>query len=360
MRTVASGLGSLENLEPDGRGGMLLSASSNKAVERLTPDGMTTVVVPEVEAPGGLRVRGRTLFFNTGDSAPSGLFGRSDGTIDTVDLDTGVRASYARGLTMPNGLVFLPNGDAVVSRDLGRGTGLTRVAAADPSKPQLRWADLDDTNGLAVDPTGTWLYVDETFTIESAVRRVRIADPRQIEVVARLGGSGAPKGLDDLTIDASGLLYITANGSGEVIRLDPATGASCVIAAGLQNPSAVKFGRGPGWPESHLFVTGFDGAVRELTPPPGQEPSPGRPRRIRLTGSPSQVETGRRTCVRFRARVGRRPLEHAIVSFRQRRVATDTRGRARICARFPRPGLYGAVARKPGLHRGKTSVRAGR
>ncbi len=364
MRTVASGLGSLENLEPDGRGGMLISASSRRAVERLTPDGKTSGVVSDVEAPGGLRVRGATLFFNTGDSSQSGALGRNDGTLDTVNLDTGVRSTYARGLTMPNGLVFLPNGDAVVSRSVGTGTGLTRVPVADPSQPQFRWADLDDTNGLAVDPTGTWLYVDETFTLESTVRRIRIADPRTIEVVARLGGGGVPKGLDDLTIDAAGILYITANGAGEVIRLDPATGASCVIAAGLRNPSAVKFGRGPGWPEANLYVSGFDGAVRELTPPagsappPGPSPPPARARRIRLSASPRRVRTGRRTCVRFHARVGRRPLEGATVSFRQRTAASDARGRARICARFPRPDRYGAVARKAGLHRDKTIVRA--
>jgi streptogramin lyase len=264
QRTIASGLGTLENLAFDGRGGLVLSSTADNAIERMTPDGQVTTLVPDVNAPGGLVVRGRTLFFNTGDAAASGVLGRADGTLERVDLDTGARTLVAAGLTMPNGLTFLPDGSAVASRDLGSGTGITRVSRA--GAVQTSWAALDDTNGMAVDPTGRWLYADQTFTLDSAVYRISIADPSRAEVVAHLGGVGVPKGLDDLTIDGRGRLYLAANSAGEVLRLDPATGASCVIATGLQNPSSVRFGRGAGWSSSHLYVTGFDGSVRELAP----------------------------------------------------------------------------------------------
>jgi hypothetical protein len=52
-----------------------------------------------------------------------------------------------------------------------------------------------------------------------------------------------------------------------VWRLDPVTGERCIIASGLQNPTAAKFGRGTGWPSDHLFVSGWDGRIRELAPP---------------------------------------------------------------------------------------------
>ena len=104
--------------------------------------------------------------------------------------------------------------------------------------------------------------------------RIRISDPAKIEVLARVGEA---KGLDDMTIDRAGVLYLAANGAGEIIRLDPRTGASCVIAggaaAGWHFTSAVKFGCGPGWPSDHLFAVGFDGVVHELTPP-GAAPHP--------------------------------------------------------------------------------------
>ena len=268
QRVVAEGLGSLENVEPDGRGGLLISASSRSAVERLTPDGTVTTVAAGLTSPGGLRVRGTTLYATTGDSAAAGATADDSGTIEQIDLRTGKRRTWASGLTMPNGLAFLPDGSAVTSRDINviAPTGITRV---DPKTRAVQpsWADLADTNGLAVDPTGTWLYAVETFTLPSNLYRIRIADPSDVEVVASLFEAGVPKGLDDMTIDAEGVLYITANGAGQVIRFDPATKSQCTIASGLQNPSAVKFGRGPGWPSDRLYVVGFDGRVRELTPP---------------------------------------------------------------------------------------------
>lgn len=271
VSVVASGLGSLENLEPDGKDGLFVSASDRKAVLRVTRSGAPTVAVPDVTSPGGLRLRGGALYFNTGDGAVSGVQGTADGTIDRLDLRTGRRTTWARGLTMPNGLVFLPDGSALTSRDISvlSPTGITRVHRG---VVQPGWSDQRDSNGMAVDPTGRWLYSDETFTLASNVYRTEIAHPSRREVVASLYTPGVPKGLDDLTIASSGALYVTANSAGEVIRLDPRTKASCVIASGLTTTSAVKQGRGKAFPPSRLYVTGFDGRLLELTPPPGVRP----------------------------------------------------------------------------------------
>lgn len=266
-RTVLSGQGFLENLVFDRSGGLLLSASSDDAILRLGSHGGLRTLIDNVNAPGGLRIRHGVLYFNTGDDAQSGIHGRADGTIERYRLQDGHRTVWAKRLTMPNGLIFLPNGDAVVSRDLGQGTGMTRVPAGHPRRPQPNWAKLDDTNGMAKDPTGRWLYTVETFAPASRVYRIRINDPSKIRVVAELGNGTVPLGLDDMTRDRRGRLYIAANIAGEVIRLNPETGASCVIASGLRNPSAVKFGRGPGWSHRSLYVTSFDGTVRKLTPP---------------------------------------------------------------------------------------------
>ena len=269
-RTLALGLGQLENLEPMSDGTLLISMAAQGRIGGLRPDGRVRTVVRNVYAPGGLRVRGRVLYFNTGDAAASGTMSLKDGTVGRYDLRTRRRTTWASGLTMPNGLIFLPSGDAVVSRDLGQGTGVTRVPRRAPRRPRANWARLADSNGLAVDPTGTWLYTVETFDPAARVFRIRIADPRRIGVVARLGIPGSFKGLDDMTISRGGTLFIAANGSGEVIRVNPRTGRSCVIARGLANPSAVKFGCGSGRPSDRLYVTSFDGTVRELRPPGGE------------------------------------------------------------------------------------------
>jgi sugar lactone lactonase YvrE len=370
-RTVASNLGSLENIEFDGTGGLLLSASGPQAIVRMTPDGQTTTLIPNVNAPGGQRVVGRTLYFNTGDSAQSGLMGTPDGTLDSFDLDTRTRTTIASGLTMPNGLAILPNGDFVVSRDIGTGTGITRIPHDDPGHPQTNWAKLDDQNGMAVDPTGTFLYAVQTFTQDSAVYRIRISDPSDMTIVATLSDP-APKGLDDMTIDPEGILYVAANLTGEAIRVDPATGEHCVIAGGMQNTSALKFGRGPGWRTDSLYVTGFDGVVRELTPPPspgagggsgngGNEGGAGKKRFVRLSIRPRQAVAGRR--VRFRFTVygvknGKRArLAKARVRFGGKSAHTGRRGRAAITVRFRHAGRKTARASKAGYRTARKAVR---
>jgi hypothetical protein len=311
--------------------------------------------VPGVNAPGGQRVVGRTLYFNTGDSAQSGLTGTADGTLDRFDLDTHARSTFASGLTMPNGLAILPNGDFVVSRDIGSGTGITRIPAGDPAHPQPNWAQLDDQNGMALDPTGTWLYAVQTFTPDSAVWKFRISNPSDKSVVAALAGP-TPKGLDDMTIDATGVLYIAANGTGEVIRLDPATGQHCTIVTGLQNPSSLKFGRGPGWAADHLYVTAFDGTVRELTPPAKANPTPTpttkKRDRLALSVRPKRAVAGRRTHFRFtvyRLHSGKRSrLAGARVRLGGKSATTNRRGRAGLTLTFHRAGSHQARASKRG------------
>ena len=269
MKTLFSGLGILEYVLPDGKGGLLLSSSQNNALERITRDGTLTTFKANVNAPGAMVMRGNTLYVTTGDSAQSGLTNTADGTVMRVDMTTDQATTYASGLVMPNGMTFSAAGDAYISRDLGTSAQLVRVRQSDPAHPDQTWANLGDSNGVRVDPSQTWLYVSTTFNQPAEVDRVRLSNPADIEPVASLANTGnaLPKGLDDMTADALGNLYIAANGSGEVLRLDPLTGASCQLASGLQNPSAVEFGSGPGWPADHLFVSGFDGTVRELTPP---------------------------------------------------------------------------------------------
>lgn len=299
MHTIKSGLGVLEDLQPDTTGGMLLSSSTHNSIERVQRDGSVTTVLAGTNAPGAQQLRGNVVYFATGDSSVGGALGSSDGTIDTLDLGSGHHGTYATGLVMPNGMAFDARGNAFVTRDVGlpvgTQTGITRVPAGDPGHPQPNWAALQDTNGIAVAADGRSLYADQTFTADAGVFRIDLANPGTITRIASLSGVGSavPKGLDDMTIDGNGILYLTANGSGEVFRLDPAGGAACVIASGLQNPSSLKFGRGPGWPADHLFVVGFDGTLRELTPPAGVSITPPTPLPAAAAGAaPSPAPTG--------------------------------------------------------------------
>lgn len=264
---LATGLGVLENLLPT-RNEIYYSGD---AVMRFTRGAAPTQFAP-ASSPGSLRIREGALWFVTGDGLQSGAFGKADGTLQRLDLRTHKQSTFAAGLTMPNGFTFLPDGSAVTSRDVSvlNPTGITRITRKGAVQPS--WSNQNDGNGLAVDPTGRYLYSDETFTYASNVYRTEIAHPANRTVVASLGGPGVPKGLDDLTLATSGVLYVAANSGGEVIRLDPRTGSSCVIASGLTTISSVRQGAGGSFPTNRLYSTTFSGRIAEITPPQGVSP----------------------------------------------------------------------------------------
>lgn len=269
VKDLVTGLGVLENLLPT-KNEIFFSGGG---IQRFTRSGPPTLFAA-ADRPGGLRIRDGALFFVTGDGLQSGALGTPDGTIQRLDLRTKKQTTWATGLTMPNGFTFLPDGSALTSRDLSglNPTGITRITPQGVVQPS--WSNQNDSNGLAVDPTGRYLYSDETFTFPSNVYRTEIANPSRRTVVASLGGLKGvpPKGLDDLTLSSSGALYVTANSAGQVIRVDPRTGGSCVVAKGLTTISSVRQGAGGAFPTSRLYATTFTGRIAEITPPAGVRP----------------------------------------------------------------------------------------
>jgi hypothetical protein len=229
-------------------------------------------VLAKVSSPGELVWRGPdTVMFPTGDALASGALSRPDGTLDLLNLDTHKLTTYATGLTMPNGLALDRDGTAYVTRDLGFGTGITRISAkpghSAHSKPKVttNWSTISDTNGIAIDLKRRVMYVDQTFTVGGPVVSIPMAHPDRTAQIDDLGGvGGSPvQLLDDLTM-SRGVLYIPGNGAGELFSVDLRTHQSCLIASGLGNPSDVTVGTGHGWRKGALFVTGFDGTVREF------------------------------------------------------------------------------------------------
>ncbi|HET6154002.1 MAG TPA: SMP-30/gluconolactonase/LRE family protein [Marmoricola sp.] len=263
---LASGYPTLENLAFDGHGSMLLSAdpaTGNGALLRLSATGLKTTVVPKINAPGGLVVDGRSVYVNTGNSLVSGAFAKADGTLAKVDLDTGVVSTLATGLVMPNGLIRLPGGDFVVSRDLGKGP-MTRITAAGAKSAFEPVAT--STNGMAVDAARRRFYVDSTFNLKTVISVFDLADPAAAPRTITVPGLGPANSADDLTLGPDGFLYVALNVAGKVIRIDPDSGAQCTIARGIPFVSSVRFGAGPGWDTSSLYATSFRGTVTRLTP----------------------------------------------------------------------------------------------
>ncbi|PKV98543.1 SMP-30/gluconolactonase/LRE family protein [Nocardia fluminea] len=265
---VAAGYGILENLGFDGRGNLLLAeqsaTGSTGTLQRLGADGSRSVAVTGVEGPGAIVAVGDTAYFTTGNSATSALTDRADGTIQALHLDSGAVRTVATGLTMPNGLAQLPDGDFVVSRDIGAGT-LTRVTTGNittPYAPTLR-----STNGLAFDTRRDRLIVSTTFNPASVIAAIDYRDPESPPLQAVIPGAGPLNSADDLTVAPDGKAYVTLNVAGSVQQVDLDTGQTCAIADNLPLSSSARFGAGPGWNPKSLYVTSFLGTVTELTPP---------------------------------------------------------------------------------------------
>ncbi|MDJ0391943.1 SMP-30/gluconolactonase/LRE family protein [Rhodococcus sp. G-MC3] len=266
VSTVAQGFGMLENLAFGEDGTIFLSETSPLGMGRiqaLTPDGRRRTAVPDVTSPGGLVVDGDTLFFTTGNGTAAGVFGTADGTIDTLDIETGARTTYARGLVMPNGLAMSSNGDLFTTRNLGSDTGLTVVPHEVPHEPSSVRTDIGTANGIAID--GNTVYVANTFDPALAITEVDTDDPSGQSRTLAVDGFGPLTASDDLTVGPDGQLYLAQNLASRVLRIDPRTGQSCVLGTGLPLTSSVDFG-GPGWDRTSLYATSFDGTVRKLTP----------------------------------------------------------------------------------------------
>jgi sugar lactone lactonase YvrE len=195
-----------------------------------------------------------------------------------VDPSTGKVSTFATGLGMANGLaqaashksdqraVQQPRADGTLYATNDFGFDIDRIDTT--GHVDHGWAKVFSTNGVVLSPDQRYLYVSQTFQ-PAAVKRITIADPSQVTTFAAAQGADTTAGLDDMTIDASGNLYVAANGAGQVWRI-ATDGNICVLASGLQFPSSAVLG--PGSLASNLYVVGFGGEIVEL---PGAATVPG-------------------------------------------------------------------------------------
>ncbi|MEV0251093.1 SMP-30/gluconolactonase/LRE family protein [Nocardia sp. NPDC050712] len=262
---VASGYNMLEGLGFDGRGGLLLSDQSatgvGGAIRRLDAGGARSTVT-EVDGPGAVLVAQDTAYFVSGLSVPHVLAGKTDGSIKSIDLDTGAIATVAANLRLPNGLAQLPGGDFVFTSDMGPDQRISLVRNGSYAGP---FAGLTSTNGISYDPARRRLFVSTTFDPITTVAMYDVDRPGADPALFTLPGFGPLNGGDDLTVGPDGKVYLALSTGGKVVRLDPDTGASCTVADGLPLTTAVEFGAGPGWDPNALYATSYLGTVTKLT-----------------------------------------------------------------------------------------------
>ncbi|WP_086667689.1 SMP-30/gluconolactonase/LRE family protein [Lentzea kentuckyensis] len=231
-----------ENLEFD-RGTIWLSNLTGNAVEQYRLDG-TFLQSIDLRAPGAIR-KGPDghLYVNFGNDSPetrpqpSGVVRLTPKPEVWIGGDT---------LSSANGAEFDARGHLYVSDPF------TGVYEFDRRGSLVRHLDIAYPNGIVT--IGNTVFTNIVIDPRSAI--VRITGNRQTRIEL-----GAPdKGLDDLAVGPDGKLYVTTYTSGEIIKVDPWTGAHCVLLNGLKNPTAARF-----LPGTHtMFVTQASGTVLKV------------------------------------------------------------------------------------------------
>lgn len=169
-----------------------------------------------------------------------------------------------------NGMAFADDGDLYLT-DLDE--GILRLPADDPESSEL-WLRAEGANGLSYDGVERILYAALTTDQRSPILRIPLDEPSAATEIHLSFGAAAldgplppsdpglplvPKVLDDLVLGPDRMLYAAAHGAGELLRVDPATGAACVLAKGLKEPTSVRVASEFPSYDGDLFVTTFGG-----------------------------------------------------------------------------------------------------
>ncbi|MEU2511995.1 SMP-30/gluconolactonase/LRE family protein [Streptomyces syringium] len=250
-----------ENLEFDGRGTLWVAHLTKNRVEGYAPDGTLKAAFP-VPGPGGIR-RGPDgmMYVNFGVKPLS-----RDGGIMRFDpaADRPRAEKFVEGISGVNGLAVDADGNFYLSRELA--TGIVKVRPDGTKDAEwTRKADVFGANGLEI--VGDQLYASVITHAASPVVRIPLKDPAHHTKVTELSPNPLKiKLLDDLTF-FDGDLVVASFRDGELIRVDPATGRSCVLVNGLRMPSSVRAVRAFGAhdPRRDLFVVEASGRVLKVT-----------------------------------------------------------------------------------------------
>jgi sugar lactone lactonase YvrE len=263
-RTLLSDQGTLESVIVDWRG-RLFFTNDDSLLRLDRPQGKPRVLV-HISDPGGLAFDGAgNVIVGYGNTASNGAVGDLTGPsgLLRVNPDSGRSTVYATGLSMANGLVRGPDGSYYASNDFG--SNIDRIRNGHTERG---WARVDSGNGLAIDTSGRYLYVAQTFR-PAAIQRVELAHPGNVTEYVRAGTEDMAAGLDGMARDAADRLFVAANGAGQIWRVGRRPVRICVLLRGLpgfpDGPSAVATGsrRGP-FPARNLYVVTFDGKLIEL------------------------------------------------------------------------------------------------
>jgi SMP-30/Gluconolactonase/LRE-like region len=258
-KTLISGRGTLESVIVDRHGHLYFTDDTAGDLLRVArPGAKPKPVITGIDSPGGLVWDRGKLIVGYGDSVATASSTNPVAGLISYNPRTGKSHRLIAGTQMSNGLARSHDGAIYASSDVG--TGIDRVLHGNV---EINWASVASPNGLAVSPNGKWLYANQTF-VPAQISRIEIADPSNVQTYVKLDSADVAAGLDGMTRDGKGRLYVAANGGNWVGRVNTDRSV-CTLATGTGMTSAVALGHSTrGFSYRNLYAVNFGGELIEL------------------------------------------------------------------------------------------------
>ena len=209
------------------KAGALFVSDWDGGVTRIGPDGGQQRILAPASAglrPNGIALsrNGSFLIAHLGDTEGGVFRLRRDGTLEPVLIEVAGEALPPTNFVMEDALgrLWITVSTPRAPRDLGYRRDLAEgfIVLLDQRGARVVARDLGYTNEVQIDPSGEWLYVNETFG--RRLSRFRIGangDLSERQTVTEFGPGTFP---DGLAFDCEGAAWVVSIVSNRVIRVD--------------------------------------------------------------------------------------------------------------------------------------------
>ncbi|MEM6293869.1 MAG: SMP-30/gluconolactonase/LRE family protein [Myxococcota bacterium] len=182
-----------------------------------------------------------------------------DGGVYEVSAD-GETTLLVDGIDSPNFITLAPDGSTLVSDDFD--TRVFHVTADGTVSTVIE--NVPSPNGMAYSPDASAFYVATTFDSAGQLTRYDVGeDGLPIEATGvEIMHAGPGQFPDGIAVDADGFVYVLANLSGSIWRVDGAATdlqPGEVVVEGLDSPASMAFGRGDGFDPCSAYITELRG-----------------------------------------------------------------------------------------------------
>lgn len=224
-----------------------LYVAGNAALWRVSTEGEVTQIADMYSNLGLAPIGDRDILM--ADFGPTSRFSQGpndDGIVWRITPEGEKTRVLDGGLGDPNALWVLEDGYFLVSDDA---TDEVFIAHLD-GRVSLFTDGVGHPNGIAVSPDGSTLYVAQIFKSlrpllpDGRLWAVPLGENLEVgpaELIVDLGDAAAN---DGIALDALGRIYVAANGTGEIWRVDPETRETVLIAENMPGAASIAFGQG--------------------------------------------------------------------------------------------------------------------